>query len=325
MPEPNETEVVATTETKPEVTESLTESMAKFVEGEYGKAAAEESSAAQTEETTEAKAADTTEAKADETPVQAAPEPFTTEQISDPKFWDSLDKAGWERAAKLHPVETARVKASYAAASKIAAAAKAKSEPAEERTEAPKQLNADWKEALRKANSLDEDEAIEGQRLIAKLTLREALPEFGINPAETQARAIERNAYQIAVEGLPELDSLSDDVLNAAVEADPFLMQNVQIAASLPAQQSVALLANVMKQAGSAVLAKQKAEETSKAATAAAEAEKKQAQQKKVRSNANIASNVVVEQPFAGKPTKDETPEQYINRMWQEAAARAAT
>lgn len=291
------TEVVTTPEAEPE-TESLDTKMTKFVGQKYGEAVAAENSAEAVTETTEAPAADAPADEPAEEPAPKAEELFTTEQLSDPKFWDRLDKAGWEKAAKLHPVETSRVKAGYAAASKIAEEArKAKPEPKEERDDSSTQkLSPEMTEVLRKIDSLDPAERAEGLDSYVELKMAEKLPKFGFNPNQAKAAQLASSAYDLAVAELPDLGKIDLQVLDAAVESDPVLL-------ALVSTGNVQNVAVAMKRAGENVIAKQKADQDKAAAEQRAKDAKTKETQRKVKSNASIPSNVVVESPAGSAPT----------------------
>lgn len=269
----------------------------------------------------EAKAADKPEAIAEAKPQPAAEEvPFTPEQLADPKHWDRLDKAGWERAAKLHPVETARVKAGYAAASRITEDARrvaATSRPEPEKKEEPK---ADpYAEALEKTDSLDPSERAEGFRTLARLEaeklLRERDQATGFDPVEAQAHASERAAYRAAVDQMPELAELPSAELDAAVEADPELTDDVKFAVSLEPEARTVLLAKVMRRAGRIVLSNRAAAKAAADADATKKAkEAKDAEvQRRLRSNEDNPSKVVAETPGGKTPKGERTIEETIH------------
>ena len=302
-PNPQEAaEVVETPEqgNKPELTQD--ERIAEVLARHEGQSAAPESAPKvdSVEEPKEEPADETpteeVEAKPEE-PTEPQPEPFTPEQIADPKHWDRLDKAGWERAEKLHPVETARVKAAYAAASRIAAAAQkeAKVPPAEERIDATQKSLADEEaELLAKMDSLNDSERAQAMREFTKRVVREVVPELtGIRPESVKAREIEGEAYRLAVAAVPEIANYSDKELDAVVEADAEMMADVELAVSLPEQQAAALLASVMKRAARQVGAQKAAAAADAEAKRKAEEARLADKQKRVRANANNPSNVL--------------------------------
>lgn len=299
--------------------------IAEFVHEQYGKHApadgvTDESKAPEAEEP----AAETPEVE----PKPVADEPFTNEQLADPKHWDRLDKVGWERAAKLHPVETARVKAGYAAASRIAEEARSKAltspqtEP--EGREEPKP--DPWKEAMEMADSLDPQERADGLSRLVDLRLQKKLDEFGIDPSATQASAVERAAYRAAVETMPELAALHEADLNAAVESDPELMDDVQFAIDLTDKDAkIRGLAKVMRRAGQKVIATQaanKAAADAKQVTDAAAA-KEAERQKRAKSNQDNPSTIVATSQNGKGPKGERTIEEAIHER-SVAATRSA-
>lgn len=296
----------------------------------WQRAATEESAADTTEKPAEATAAAPAPEPAAEAPETKAEEPFKPEQLSDRKFWDSLDKAGWAKAEKLHPVETARVKAAYVAAGRIAEEARqqaAQNRPAAPATEQPvdKKASPELREAIRKANSLDEDESAEGLQAIVKLTIPSALKEFGINTDEAKTVALEQMAYATVVAENPAIAEVDLKAMNDVVIAQPALANMLDIAATMPDEQRVAITANVIRIASGAVMAQQKAVSEAAAAKKAAETEKTRKTQATVRSNAANPANVVVESPSGGAPAGKPDWKKNVEQRWLAAAEKEGT
>lgn len=314
-----QTPVTPEPEAKPELSidERIAQSLARHEAGAATESAPEKP--AESVEEADKAAADTTdektgevEAKTEETKDEA-PEPFTAEQLRDPKFFDRLDKDGWARLEKLHPalyemgkaVASARGKA-YQELQQLKKAA-----PSESVDSTQPKVPEDRKALLAKLDSLDDDERAQALDAIIDAALREKLPKLtGIEPNEAQAAAVGREAFRMAVDAMPEMAKLSDDDLGAAVEADPNLMELLELAATTPREQSVRITANVMKRAGQAVLAKQKAEADAAAAKRQAEEAKLRERQTRVKSNASNPSNVLQEQAPAKVPTGKRSAEE---------------
>lgn len=315
------TEVVHSQEPKAEeIPQSLHERMEKSVADKWQSAATESAAAAApaAEETPKAEP-DGSESSAAETTQNESEKPqVTPEQLADKKFWGGLDKAGWERMEKHFPVETAHVKAAQAAATRIVNEARKETpKPAEERTDAPKQqLSPELQQAFRKMQSLDETEALEGFREMQRITLRESLPEFGLDPDRAAAEKVAINAYAIAAKALPELDSLDLNALDAVVESDPVLVALVKTA-------NVDNVAIAMQAAGRQLLAKQKADSDKAAADKAAKDREKAEKQAKLRSNASIPGSVIAEAPGGATSKAKPSMEEFVANEWNKEAARA--
>jgi hypothetical protein len=298
-----ETEVIATPETEAQPEQSFEERGLKFVESQM------QAASAATESTADDAAQTETEIVAEpakETPVETktedTPEPFTAEQMGDPAFFDKLDKEGWDRLNKLHPGLYTMGKQVASARGKANAALKGlPKEPPPETTEDPDR--AKLKAAWQKSQSLDNDEAFEGSVEYNRLLLaQEATTTLGINPAATKAQALLSKAFDVAITGdgtaLPafkELSTLPGDELDAIVEADPFLMQTLELSASLPDDKRIAMVAGVMQQAGRKLVAQKQSKAATDATAAEAEKTKKAEAQKRLRSNANNQGAVIVE------------------------------
>lgn len=270
-------------------------------------------------------AAPAADAKADtpQPPAKTDDVPFSTEQLADPKHWDRLDKAGWERAAKLHPVETARVKAGYAAASRIteqARAAQPRPEP-----EKPAEPERDQRaEALAKTDSLDPAERAEGFQTLARLEAEKLFKPYEQtlqrSALQTKAVEVERAAYKAAVDSMPEdvraeFMALDSKELDAAVEGDTELLDDVEIAVGLEPEARVRLLAKVMRRAGRIVMDGKRSAKvaTDSEAKRVAEEAKKVASQQRLRSNQSNPSATVAESPGGKSPSGEKSIEETIH------------
>lgn len=315
--DPETPEVTQTEEPKAEETpQSLPDRMLKSA-SEAWQSAAEESAPADTPETPEAPAADAPEPKADETPKEPESEKITPDQLADKAFWGRLDKAGWERMEREHPVATAIVKAGQAAATRIVNEARKETpKPAEERTDTTKQetLSPEMTAAFAKMQSLDQTEALEGFREMQKLALLETLPQFGFDPNRAKAEQLASESYSQAVGEMPELGKLDPIALDAVVEADPVLMALVETGT----KKNVVV---AMKRAGETLISKQKAESDNAAAKQREKDEQTKRHQQKLRSNASIPGQVVVEQPSGGSPKGKPSMEEFAAKLYNEAAA----
>lgn len=232
----------------------------------------------------EANAAAKGEAPKSEEGQGATEPPFTAEQMADPAFFDSLGKDGWARLEKFNPalfkmgkaVASARGKA-YAEVQKLKA-----QEPQPKAEEAPKsRLTPEMKAAWDKKQSLDPEEAIEGELEWTRLT-----QEASRDPEEVVRQNLSA-AFRVAAGELPELVDLSDAELDAAVEGDDDLLEALELASTLPKDQQVRLVANVMRRAGKIVLSNR----ATKAAADKTEADKKAADDKKAESQKRLKDN----------------------------------
>jgi hypothetical protein len=298
-----ETEVIAAPEAEAQPEQSFEERGLKFVESQMQAASAAAESTADDAAQTET---DAVAEPAKETPVETKTEeevqPFTAEELADDAFFDKLDKDGWDRLQKLNPALHKMGKAVASARGKAYARLKGlPPEPAPETTEDPNR--AKLKAAWQKSQSMDEDEAFEGSVEYSRLLLaQEATTTLGINPAATKAQALLSKAFDVAITGdgttLPafkELSTLPGDELDAIVEADPFLMQTLELSASLPDDKRIAMVAGVMQQAGRNLIAQKQSKAATDAAAAEAEKTKKAEAQKRLRSNANNQGAVIVD------------------------------
>jgi hypothetical protein len=310
--------------------EPLSKRMEKTVTAQWLDSVAKENASAQTPAAEEAPTAQPagSEQKAEEAqPELKADDPFTPEQIADPKFWAGLDKAGWEKAVKLHPVETDRVKRAFAASTRIVNEAKnqVKNQPAGNTNEAPANaepaISPELMDAVQRANSLDARESAKGLKDIVRHVLKDALPEFGFDPNAAKAQSIMRNAYASVVADLPETSTIDGKELDAVIDADPHLTKMIATADTLPDAPRTEIYASVMRKAVDTVIASKKSESDAAALKAAAENKKKAEEQKRVRSNVNIASNSVVESPSGGAPQGKKSIRESVLQKWNEAAA----
>jgi hypothetical protein len=236
-----------------------------------------------------------TEPKTD--PFAAAP--FTDEELEDDAFFDKLDAAGWDKLRVYSPALFKMGKQVASLRGKAGAALKGKPEPTETRSEAtPPKVSAEMRAALLKQQSLDEDEALEGAAEVARLTLREerAREREQQNAEQQDAQAVYNDAYEVAAKELPALADIPDEELDKAVESSPRLMRKLTAATSHPnREQRVLLVADVMEEAGRSVVAKRQSAE--KAEVEAKAAQKKAADQERLRSNESNPSRHLVDTP----------------------------
>ena len=321
---------VSTQETKAEAPQSMAERMEKSVGEAWLRAATE--SAPETTETTEAEqaaetpAAEEVEAKADETKDEVTELPWTAEQMRDPKFYDRLDKAGWELLEKYSPAMAAKaekVKAVYSALGKVTSPKYQQELQPETRSEAPaEESDAALQAAILQANSLDPKEAALGLKTIIKLTVGEMLPEYGFDPVQAKAAKVASNAYATVVAKTPEIASLDLKELDAVVEGDESLSTLIAVAEGLPDDKRVQITASVMRTAGERLLATKKAEKAAADAQTAAQVAAKQKTQKKVQSNANLSSAAVIEAPASGaRTTAKKSIEQFVHDEYAKVVA----
>ena len=230
---------------------------------------------------------------------EAAPEPFTPEQMGDPAFFDKLDKDGWDRLNKLHPALYAMGKQVASARGKANAALRTQTTPPpEERSEAKPKVSPEMKAAILRSQSLDEDEAIAGAVEVARLTNREerAREREQQEAARQETSETYTAAYRIAATALPDIANIADADLDKEVDSSPKLLRMVKSAMANPdREERIQLLADVMEDAGRAVIAKReavvKASEDDKAK------EKKAKDQERLRSNDRNPANHLVDTP----------------------------
>jgi hypothetical protein len=244
--------------------------------------------------------------------------PFTEAELADSAFLGRLDAEGWRKLETYSP-------SLYKAAKAVARAqgtvyelkrqleARVNTNPEPEKPEEPK--TDPYVEALEKTDSLDPAERAAGFRTLARLEAQRLLNEIGIDPVETQVSAAERAAYRLAVQEMPELADLPDAELDAAVEADTELMDDVKFAVSLEPQARTVLLAKVMRRAGRIVISNRAAAKTAADADAARKAKETADAdaQKRLRSNQTNASTEVVTTPGGKTPKGEKTIEESIH------------
>lgn len=319
-----ETEVVQAPEPKAEPQPSLQERMAKSVEEAWGGATTESATATtpSADEPPVAAQAGAEPVAGEEAPAaqSAAPGedvPFTPEQLKDTAFWGGLDKDGWAKAERLHPVETKLVKAAQAAASRIVNAARkdAPAEPAPPvtQTAGEPELSAEQQAIL---DDIDLGTPMERLKAFQKLALMtvEEVPAIKSTRAAEQRQALMDGAYAIAVNGdetlglpaFPQLDQLSEDELKAAYDSDP----EAKAMVGLGTPQAIAI---GMRRAGQLALAQKAANDA-----------KFNAEQEKLRRNANTpVSNAV--KPGSGGPIPQapQSPIEFVRSEWNKVAVKA--
>jgi hypothetical protein len=258
--------------------------------------------------------------------VETAPEskvddtPYSPEQIADPKFWDSLDEDGWAKAARLHPVETKRVKASYSAGSKIAKREIEKKRATETTppvtqtaSEEPAELAPEQQAILDAIELGTPQERFRAYQQLAAMTV-ESVPAIQSTREKEKRAELMQQARDLAVNGdeeaglppFPELEDFDDATLNAAYAKDP----EARAMASIGTPQAIALAA---RRVGQTLLSQKRADSA-----------KFEAEQEKIRRNANTpVSNAVV--PGAGGPipTKPQSPLEFAQGEWGKVAVRA--
>ncbi len=324
----DELEVVAPAAEETE-TASFDERLEKFVTEQVSAT----TDSASTEEPVTEEAPAPAETEKVEEPAPVVPEKIvvTDEQLRDKKYWGGLDAAGWQRMERDYPVATAHVKAAQAAGTRIvneareaAAAMKPKEEPTSEAT--PKKVSTEMRAALLKAQSLDEDEAIEGAAEVARLTVREERERERTAQAEEAQVASEvlTNAYNLAVSELPALKTIPDKDLDAEVEGSPKMMRKINAATSHPdREQRELLIADVMVEAGRSIVAKRQAAVDADAQKKAAD--KKAADQARLRSNErNPSAHIVDTQSGKGPGGKKTIEKDGLTFVQNQLAAHAA-
>lgn len=296
--------------------------MEEFVHKQYEQKEAELAAAESKPDTpAEPEGDNTAEAKPAEPAAEPKTEPeappFTEEELRDPAFLGRLDSDGWKKLEKFSPSIHKMAKAVAHAQGKVSNQLReletGRSRPEPEAKEEPK--TDPYEEALAKTDSLDPAERAEGFRTLARLEARKLLGEIGIDPIETQASAAERAAYRLALQGMPQLAELPDAELDAAVEADPDLMDDIQLAISLQPEARTRLLAKVMTRAGKIVLNNRSVAKAAADAAAAKQAKdaKDSEAQKRLRSNQTNVSTDVVVTPNGKSPKGEKTIEESIH------------
>lgn len=248
--------------------------------------------------------------------------PFTEEELRDPAFLGRLKQDGWDKLEKFSPSIFKLAKAVAHAQGKVSNQLRelelsGRSRPEPEKKEDPSvTLRA---EAIAKTDSLDPEERAEGFATLARLEAAKMIKErdeaTGYDHVQAQAEAAERSAYRAAVRDMPELAELPSAELDAAVEADPELSDDVKFAVSLEPEARTVLLSKVMRRAGRIVIANRAATKAAAEADVAKKAkdEKDAAAQKRLRSNENNPSKVVVETPGGKTPKGEKTIEDTIH------------
>lgn len=313
-PETTEATETPTTETPAVEAKSFDDRLMEFVEeqvkqdtadGAATDSATDDAAVTETAETTEAAATKETPAPVETKTTAATEPPFTEEQLNDDAFFDKLDAAGWEKLKAFSPALHNMGKQVARLRGKAGAALKGQPQPTEERSEAtPPKVSDAMKAAIRKSQSLDEEEAIEGQAEVALLAVREEREREQQAQAEAkkESKAVYDDAYTIAKAELPDLDTIPDKELDEAVESSPKLMRKLEAAGSHPNRdQRVLLIADVMEEAGRLVVAKRqaatKAADETKAATKAADTKAR------VQSNATNPAQLLADTP-GGQQTR---------------------
>lgn len=244
--------------------------------------------------------------------------PYTTDQLRDKSFWGGLDKEGWAKAERLHPVETALVKAAQGAASRIVNAAR-KEVPAPPDTAQPAtqtaepELTAEHQALLDAIELGTPAERFKAFQQLATMTV-ESVPEVQATRENEKRAKLMQQARDIAVLGdevegippFPELENYDEAVLNAAYDKDPTAKAMAKIG-------TPAAIALAMQRVGEIVKA-QKLGETARF----------EAEQDKLRRNANTpASNAVLPSTAGPIPTKPQTMNEFVQSEWGKVAVRA--
>lgn len=305
-----------------EPTGTVDERRLKFIEEQL---AASES---ETEGTTEAEETPVVVADPDgaETPAGdpavATPEKLvlTDEQLADSAYWGGLDKDGWARMERDYPAETRHLKSAQAAATRLVNEARAKAAALAQPAVPAEDQPDPYQEAHRKINSFDEDEVLEGHRMLAKLTVAQELKDMGLDPVRIAQKRDAEEAYGIALRAVPEIAKISDAELGAAVDADPDLLELLELAETSSREQKVKITANVMRRAAGAVIASRKTSEATSAVTLKAAADKKAADQKRLRSNASTSAAAIAASPSGSAVKGKRTRLEFIEEKLAEAA-----
>lgn len=243
--------------------------------------------------------------------------PYTPEQLKDSAFWGSLDREGWAKAERLHPVETKLIKSAQAAASRLVNAARKEApaepvQPAQPAEEA--ELTPEHQALLDTIELGTPKERFDAYQKLAAMTVQ-SQPEVRAVREKEQRAALMQQARDIAVNGdeeaglppFPELEGFDEATLNAAYAKDP----EARALASIGTPQAIGL---AMRRVGQTVLAQKHADTV-----------KFEAEQEQIRRNANTpVSNAV--RPGAGGPipTKPQTPLEFVLSEWGKAAVRAS-
>lgn len=282
----------------------------------HGQPAAEESGTTETPAVAEAQAAETAVETTEPQKADATQPPFTVEDLGDPAFLGRLDKDGWSKLETFNP-------ALYKAAKAVAHAQGTVFElkrRLESQVQAEPQKQAEpavdpYEEALAKTDSLDATERAEGFRAMARIEARKMLDEAGIDPVESNAVATERAAFKSAVLTMPTLAEIPTAELDAAVEADPDLMDDLAFSTTLQGEAKIRSLSKLIVRAGKIVVGNRVATKAAAdAATAAtAKAAKDTETQNRLRSNQTNASTTVAETPGGKSPKGDLSMEEFVH------------
>lgn len=326
-----ETENVSTPE-QPRASESspLSERMAQAVSEKWQAAQTEapvatESATAETQSAAESSPTpEGAEPQAAETtPVTAKPAsgdevPFSPEQLGDPAFWGGLDKEGWAKAERLHPVETKHIKSAQAAATRIVNKARkevATPEPVPATQTAEEPLDSELQEIL---DAIDLGGPQERVNALRRLVQREVavVPEVKAQREQSKVQQVINEARDLAMNGdlemglpaMPEVDTLDEAELDAAYEKDPEAQALTKVGTPLT-------IALAIRRVTQTVLAQKRN----------AVAEKKyQDEQAVLRRNADTPPSNAVTSRAGGPVLKQgETPQQFVSRQWAESAKRS--
>lgn len=290
-----ETEVVVadTPAPEPHVEESDDAPLAKTIHEKFEKVAAQEGDNA---EVTDPEGEEPAEPVATAEPEKeaVAPEPFTAEQLRDPKFFDRLDADGWSRLEKLHPALHEMGKAVASARGRaFQELQQIKKAPPAVEADAPKpvsKITPEMRAAWQKSQSLDEDEAIDGS-----LEYNRLVAEANRSPEEVVNLDL-REALGKAVSEMPELAKIPMADLDTFVESQPSLMRRIAHATKLSNRaERVEAVALVMLDAADGYNEKLKTDQAALDAAAKVEADRKAATQKRLRSNQDNVSTQVAD------------------------------
>lgn len=316
----------ATPDTTSEPTGTVDERRFKFIEEQLAASESETNETPVAEETPAAEVDPDGDGKPAVDPAVATPEKLvlTDEQLADSAYWGSLDKDGWARMERDYPVETKHLRSAQAAATRLVNEARAKTAATAQPAVPAEDQPDPYEEAYRKINSFDEAEVREGHRELVKLEVAQGFKEMGLDPVRIAAKREAEEAYSVALQAVPEIAKISDAELGAAVDADPDLMELLELAESSsdPAHR-IKLKSNVMRRAAAAVLSGKKAAEATSAVALKAAADKKAADQKRLRSNASTSAAAIAASPSGNAVKGKQTRLEYIEARLAEAARAA--
>jgi hypothetical protein len=316
---PAATEPAATPESKPlELEEFVHQQFEK-----HGEPAAAEGGTKEAPAAPEAKVAEAPAVTPEpEKPAVAVQPPFTAEELGEEGFLGRLTKDGWAKLEAYNPdlfklaKTVARMQGTVFEQKRQLETALAQPRPAVQ--EKPPEPEVDpYLEALEKTDSLDPKDRAEGFRVLARLEAEKLLEPYKETLQRTtiasQSVEIEKAAYMAALQSMPEAEraeftKLPSAELDAAVEGDPDLMDDIELAVTLEPQARMRLRAKVMRRAGKIVIDKRA--QTKAAADAeravAEKATKDAATQTRLKSNQSNPSTTVADTP-GGKLPKGET------------------